>query len=136
VPSEKPFDRAGQGAHGVPLPQEAPWPRQSPLALDNAATALPVPALSIFEIQENPRATAQSLLPHSQHAEQIISTDRETDGIAKAGDGGAARRSMHGKRHSGAVRRLGVAHPRGRGSRIAAHVRHGTLMVQIKKRNV
>ena len=142
VPGEEPSDRAARRVHGIPLPQEAPWPlpwpHQSPLALDNAAAALPVPALSIFAIQENPRATAQSLLPPSQRAEQTIPTDREADGIAKPGDGGAYRRTMRGKRHSGSVRRLGAAHPSGHGGRLAAHVRRGTLkhLVQIKKRSV
>src|SRR5665213_1738684 len=141
VPSEEPSDHAGRRAHGVPLPQAAPWPlpwpRQSPRALGDAVTALPVPAPSIFEIQENPRATAQSLLPPSRHAEQTIPTDHETDGIARPGDGGTYGRTMRGKPHSGGVRRLGAAHPAGR-SRLAAHVRRGTLkhLVQIKKRSV
>ena len=140
VPGDEPFDRAGRRTLGVPLPQAAPWPRRSPLAPGDAANVLPVPGLSIFEIQENPRATAQSLLPPSQHAEQTIPTDRETDGIAKliSGDGGASRRTMRGKPHSGGVRRLGASHPTGRGSRLAAHGRRGTLkhLVQIKKRSV
>jgi len=129
VPGDEPFDRAGRRSHGIPLPQEAPWPRQSPLALDIAATALPVPALSIFEIQENPRATAQSLLPPSQRAEQTVPPDRETDGIAKLirGHGGASRRGMRAKLHSVS-----------RGNRVAAHGRRNTLkhLVQIKKRSV
>jgi peptidoglycan/xylan/chitin deacetylase (PgdA/CDA1 family) len=140
VPSEEPFDRAGRRAHGVPLPQEAPWPRQSPLAPDNAAIALPVPAQSIFEIQENPRATAQSLLPPSRHAEQTVPADRETDGIAKliSGDGGDSLRTMRGTTHMRGGRRFGASHPPSRGSRLAAHARRSTLkhLVQIKKRSV
>jgi peptidoglycan-N-acetylglucosamine deacetylase len=140
VPSEEPFDRAGRPSRGVPLPQEAPWPGQSPLAPGDAASALPVPALSIFEIQENPRATAQSLLPPSQHAEQTLPSNREADGIAKliSGDGSAPRRTMHGKTHLGGARRFAASHPNRHGRRIAAHARRGTLkhLVQIKKRNV
>src|SRR5882757_2542857 len=34
VPPAEPFDRARRLKRGVPLPREAPWPRQSPLALD------------------------------------------------------------------------------------------------------
>jgi peptidoglycan/xylan/chitin deacetylase (PgdA/CDA1 family) len=140
MPSEEPFDRAGRHAHGVPLPQEAPWPRQSPLAPGEAASALPVPALSIFEIQENPRATAQSLLPPAQHAEQTVPTDRDTDGIAKliSGDGSPSRRTVDGKPHFGGARRFAASHPTRHGGRIATHARRGTLkhLVQIKKRSV
>ncbi len=135
----EPFDRAGRRSHGVPLPQEAPWPRQWPLAPDSAAIVLPVPAQSIFEIQENPRATAQSLLPPSRHAEQTVPADRETDGIAKliSGDGGDSLRTMRGKTHMHG-RRFGASHPTGRGSRLAAHARRSSLkhLVQIKKRSV
>jgi hypothetical protein len=100
-----------------------------------------VPALSIFEIQENPRATAQSLLPPSQHAEQTVPTDRDTDGIAKliSGHGSASRHTMRGKSHSGGARRFAASHPtRHGGGRIAAHARRGTLkhLVQVKKRSV
>jgi peptidoglycan-N-acetylglucosamine deacetylase len=140
VPSEQPFDRAGRPARGVPLPQEAPWPRQSPLMPGETASVLPVPALSIFEIQENPRATAQSLLPPARHAEQTVPSDRDTDGIAKliSGDGSPAQRSMRGKPRLGGGRRFAAAHPSRRGGRIAAHARRGTLkhLVQIKKRSV
>jgi peptidoglycan/xylan/chitin deacetylase (PgdA/CDA1 family) len=82
LPAE-PFDRATRLAHGVPLPRQAPWPRQSPLAPDSTANALPVPAESIFDIQEKPHAAAQGGAPSSHHAEQTIPTVRETDGLAK-----------------------------------------------------
>jgi peptidoglycan-N-acetylglucosamine deacetylase len=148
VPSEEPFDRAGRHARGISLPQEAPWPLawplpssgQSPLSSGDAASALPVPALSIFAIQENPRATAQSLLPPSQHAEQTVPTDRDTDGIAKliSGHGSASRHAMRGKARSAGARRFAASHPARHGGRIAAHAHRGTLkhVVQIKKRNV
>jgi peptidoglycan/xylan/chitin deacetylase (PgdA/CDA1 family) len=82
LPAE-PFDRDRRLAHGIPLPRQAPWPRQSPLASVGAANALPVPAESIFEIQERPHAAAQGGAPSSHHAEQTIPTVRETDGLAK-----------------------------------------------------
>ena len=78
----EPFDRASRLAHGIPLPRQAPWPRQSPL-VSVGANALPVPAESIFDIQEMPRAAAQGGAPSSHHAEQTIPTGRETDGLAK-----------------------------------------------------
>src|SRR5712672_4018358 len=61
VPPAEPFDRARRLTRGVPLPRQAPWPRQSPLAPGGAANVLPVPAQSIFEIQERPRAATQGL---------------------------------------------------------------------------
>jgi len=78
----EPFDRASRLAHGIPLPRQAPWPRQSPL-VSVGANALPVPAESIFDIQEKPRAAAQGGAPSSHHAEQTAPTVRETDGLAK-----------------------------------------------------
>jgi peptidoglycan/xylan/chitin deacetylase (PgdA/CDA1 family) len=82
LPAE-PFDRDRRLAHGIPLPRQAPWPRQSPLASVGAANALPVPAESIFDIQEKPRAAAQGGAPSPHHAEQTIPTVREIDGLAK-----------------------------------------------------
>src|SRR6266481_4159876 len=49
-------DHAGRPGRRVPLPREAPWPRQSSLAPGGATNVLPVPAQSIFEIQERPGA--------------------------------------------------------------------------------
>jgi peptidoglycan-N-acetylglucosamine deacetylase len=71
-------DRVRRAGRGVPLPREAPWPRQSPKPLDNAAIALPVPAQSIFEIQEKRRAARQGLAPSSHQAEQAL--PEATDG--------------------------------------------------------
>jgi peptidoglycan/xylan/chitin deacetylase (PgdA/CDA1 family) len=53
------------GRGGVPLPRMAPWPRLSPPPLDDsAAVALPIPAQSVFEIEEK------------QHADNPPSADR------------------------------------------------------------
>ncbi len=76
-------EASSRPARRVPLPREAPWPRQSSLAPGNAANVLPVPAQSIFEIQERPRAATQGLTSPSHHAEQPVPTERETDGLAK-----------------------------------------------------
>ena len=81
---------------------QAPWPRHSPLALESTAIALPVPAQSIFEIQEDPRATAPAVAPASHRAEQTVPAERETDGVtrlisADAGDS-AAHRSPEARR--------------------------------------
>jgi peptidoglycan-N-acetylglucosamine deacetylase len=71
-------DSGRRATRGVPLPRQAPWPRQSPKPLDSAAIALPVPAESIFEIQEKPHAASLGLAPSSHHAEQAH--PEETDG--------------------------------------------------------
>jgi peptidoglycan-N-acetylglucosamine deacetylase len=59
-------------AHGaVPLPQPAPWPRQSPVqAADNTLT-LPVPAQGLFQIPEDNGAAVKTLTPVSHRAEQM-----------------------------------------------------------------
>jgi peptidoglycan-N-acetylglucosamine deacetylase len=139
VPLDEPFDRAGRRGAGVPLPQEAPWPRRLPQPPDNAASALPAPAQSIFEIQENPRATAKVLLPPSHHPEPTIPEDRKTDGIAKlisedAGNSGPATRK-HG---SGGARRPSASPASGHGTRLAAHGHRAKLkhLVQVRKRSV
>jgi peptidoglycan/xylan/chitin deacetylase (PgdA/CDA1 family) len=69
---------------GVPLPREAsPWPKSSPLPPNNATIALPVPAQSIFELQEKPRAAVQRLVPLLDRAENTAAAEREADGIAR-----------------------------------------------------
>jgi peptidoglycan-N-acetylglucosamine deacetylase len=76
-------EHAGRPGRRVPLPREAPWPRQSSLAPGAAANVLPVPAQSIFEIQERPGAATQELATRSHHAELPVPTERETEGLAK-----------------------------------------------------
>ena len=66
----EPFDRARRRAHGIPLPPQAPWPRLSPNKLGSAAIVLPVPAQSIFEFQEKPRAALPAVAPSSHHAKK------------------------------------------------------------------
>src|SRR6266436_2372572 len=76
-------NRASPPARRVPLPREAPWPRQSSLAPASAANVLPAPAKTIFKIQERPHAATQELATPSHHAEQPVPTERETEGLAK-----------------------------------------------------
>ena len=115
-------DRAG---HGVPLPRRAPWPRQSPLPPQAAVNALPVPALSVFEIKEGLRAATRGL---TRRAEQSGPEGREAVSAAA----GSNARALRGKAHPADVR-----HAAGRGSRNAAHRRGGPLkhLVQVRKRS-
>jgi peptidoglycan/xylan/chitin deacetylase (PgdA/CDA1 family) len=90
-------DHARRLARSVPLPREAPWPRQSsPLAPGSATIVLPVPAQSIFEMQETPGAATQRLVAPSHHAEQVVPIERETDGLAQliSADAGDSRRTI------------------------------------------
>src|SRR6266480_4552996 len=44
------LDRTKRRTRGVPLPRQAPWPRQFPLAPADGAIVLPVPGQNVFEI--------------------------------------------------------------------------------------
>lgn len=46
------LDRSQIRSPGVPLPRQAPWPRQMQIASSDAASALPVPAASVFDVEE------------------------------------------------------------------------------------
>jgi peptidoglycan/xylan/chitin deacetylase (PgdA/CDA1 family) len=80
------FDRPRRLARGtVPLPQQAPWPRLSPLQAAKAAITLPVPAKDIFEIQEkSTAATPQAVAPSAHHADRTQApVGNDADTIAK-----------------------------------------------------
>jgi hypothetical protein len=124
----EPFDRTNRRAHGVPLPQQAPWPRQSPPPLGNAAIVLPVPAQNIFEIQEKPGAAVQTVAPSSRHAEQKT-VPRAADARASliSVDAGVPRRAIFGGPYSGRARRAGVSQIATRRTRLAAGAGRGAL---------
>jgi peptidoglycan-N-acetylglucosamine deacetylase len=126
MPVAEPEDRAGRFAHGVPLPREAPWPRQTLLPPDGAATALPVPAQSIFDIPEKSFA---AIAPATHHVKPTNPTSRET----KTADAGDSRRTLRSKPHSGHIRHAAM-----HGTRHAAHARRGALkhLVQVKRGSV
>jgi peptidoglycan/xylan/chitin deacetylase (PgdA/CDA1 family) len=128
------FDVAGRHRRAVPPPQQTPWPQPLSLALASAAIALPVPAQSIFEIEENPHATAQSLLPFPRYAEQTVRTVHQHDGVSKRIAVNAG--TIRGKPHLGAARKPGASRFAGRANRSAAGARRGPLnhLVQVKKR--
>jgi peptidoglycan/xylan/chitin deacetylase (PgdA/CDA1 family) len=80
------FERPRRLARGaIPLPQQAPWPRLSPLQANSAAITLPVPGKDIFEIQEKSAATTQQAAVSSAHrAERAqAAVGNEADAIAK-----------------------------------------------------
>ena len=137
--ADEPFDIAEHHPRGVPLPQPAPWPRPSLLSLESSATvALSVPAQSIFEIQENPRATAQSLLPPSRHVDRAAPTVGEKGGIARpiAANADNSRSAVRGKSHLRATRKPGALKFASHGKRNVAGAHRGPLkhLVQVKKK--
>jgi hypothetical protein len=131
----EPFDRARRRTRGVPLPREAPWPRQWSLPLESVAFTLPVPEQSLFEIPEKSFA---AIAPPSHHREQTVSSERETNGRAKLADAGEVRHTIRGRSRIGRARPHSGSKVAGHRNSIAAHARRGTLrhLVQVKKRNV
>jgi peptidoglycan/xylan/chitin deacetylase (PgdA/CDA1 family) len=131
---------AARRGHGVPLPQEAPWPGLSERPLENAAITLPVPAQNIFEIPEKSFATIAGPSPH--RAEQTASTETNGPTRLRSADEGGSPRAIRDRRHAGREwgrsRQRSAAHLAGRGTRQAAHARRGALkrLVQVKKRSV
>ena len=121
-------DRNRPSGRGVPLPRQAPWPRQSSLPPDSAAIALPVPAQSVFELQEGLRAATQGLASSRRAA-----MTRPADHGAISADAGNSGRTIRGTPHPGRVRQAA-----GRGTWQATHGRRGTLkhLVQVRKRSV
>jgi peptidoglycan-N-acetylglucosamine deacetylase len=93
------FERSKRLARGaVPLPQQAPWPRQLPVQPASAMIALPVPAKNIFEIQEKPGAATQAVVPLVHHAERAAPAGNDADTIAKliSVDASASKRMIPG----------------------------------------
>ena len=93
-----PFDRTRRRAHGIPLPPQPPWPRLSPNRLGSAAIVLPVPAQSIFEFQDKPRAALPAVAPSSHHAEQTRPAEPEANGLERliSADADDSRRAIPG----------------------------------------
>jgi peptidoglycan/xylan/chitin deacetylase (PgdA/CDA1 family) len=102
-------------AQTVPLPREAPWPRQNELPVQNAAITLPVPEESLFEVPSDARAAFESSSPHWAE----MTAEREAEGASKLASAETGR-SKHaaGKYGRGARTRLA------RGGRKATRVAH------------
>jgi peptidoglycan-N-acetylglucosamine deacetylase len=122
VPVAETSDRGRR--RGVPLPRQAPWPRQTPLLPERFAVALPVPAQSVFEMQDRLRL---ALARTSRRAEPAIAVDA-----------GASRPTVAGKHHLGPVRRASTSHASGRATQQAPQAGGRALkrVVQVKKRSV
>ena len=134
-----PSDRARRRAGTVPLPRQAPWPRPAPLPLQSAASALPVPAQSVFELRDRPHLAGRTVALPSRRAEQAASAGHRKAGVARIStEAGASRRAIAGKPHPGDVKRASASHAAGRGNEHAAQPGRRGLkrLVQVKKRSV
>lgn len=68
-------ERFGRGHHaGVPLPEQAPWPRLASLPVGKPIDTLPVPGLSLFDIAERHGRPIKALVRLPDHAEQSGAT--------------------------------------------------------------
>jgi peptidoglycan/xylan/chitin deacetylase (PgdA/CDA1 family) len=123
----EPFDRTYRRAHGVPLPQQSPWPRQSPPPSGNGATILPAPAQSIFEIQEKLGAAVQAAAPSSRRAEQTVPRAADSRASLISDDAGVPRRAIPGRPDLGRARRADVSQMAARRTRLAAGAGRGVL---------
>lgn len=82
--SSEPFGRSGRLARGaVPLPQQAPWPRQPAIRAAGNMPTLSVPAQGVFEIPEKHGAAIKALTPLTHRAEQTLIPGEAADGLAK-----------------------------------------------------
>ena len=98
VPPADLSNRATRLARGVPLSRDVPWP-QAPDGIRAAAvSALPVPAQSIFKVQEGLRVVMQAVTP-THPAEQTLGVHQ-----AASIEAGESRRTIRGKPHGHAFR--------------------------------
>jgi hypothetical protein len=77
------FDRSRHFVRGVPLPEEPPWPRQSPEMVMSVASILPVPEPSVFTIPEKSTAKLDAVVPLIHHVEQSSKQDQGVDEIGR-----------------------------------------------------
>ena len=68
----------------VPLPQDAPWPRESWNGSGLSTIALPIPAQNVFELQERRHVHLRATIPLARHAQQVTApANKEADAIAR-----------------------------------------------------
>jgi peptidoglycan-N-acetylglucosamine deacetylase len=72
---------------GIPLPRSAPWPRQIELASIDAASALPVPATSVFEVEEGVRVAMLAVNAAPSAERRIAAATEEKPAPAAARPG-------------------------------------------------
>ena len=139
-----PSDRARRRTGAVPLPPQAPWPRQMPLPLLSAVDALPVPGQSVFEFSDRPRLAARAVaaLP-SRRAEPAVSAEHAKPharhgAMQVPAETSASRRAGGGKSRISRIGPASASHAAGGGGRHAAQPARRALkrLVLVKKRSV
>lgn len=91
------FGRSRRATRGsVPIPEQAPWPRETALQPMIDSVTLPVPAKDLFQIAEHSYAPIRALATLSHHAQQ--GSPHGPDGIARliSIDSTEARRNIPG----------------------------------------
>ena len=139
---------------GVPLPQEAPWPREWLLPASSAAVALPVPAKTVFELPELPRPTPEAVARLAPRAKPIVMAEHEplpeaasvqAGNSVRAIRGKSGKSGKSGKNRFGRGKQLTASRNGHRGTAVAAHARPNAgqarrgppkHLAQVKKRNV
>jgi hypothetical protein len=108
------LDRPQARGRGIPLPRQAPWPRQVQLASSDAASGLPVPAASVFEVEEG-LSVAMLAVNAARPAERVVMAATEEKPAPLAVRSG---------------KRLAGAHARGKRVAAAPQPRHPQLVHQ------
>jgi peptidoglycan-N-acetylglucosamine deacetylase len=111
----EPFDRVSRHMRGVPLPREAPWPREWLLPASSSATALPVPAPTVFEIPELPSPTVEAVARLAPSAPVVVAEHEAAQESAAADADESPRHGRHVRgKHAAAHHGHGSAHGRSR----------------------
>ncbi len=106
----------------VPLPQEGLWPRPSQFAQAGAASALPIPAASIFRIPETSRVTMLAAAPARQAASATHVTEERSRHAAASRPATRSRHAAHQAPHNGhgAPKHAAQVKKNGRAVRVAS----------------
>ncbi|GAB1716032.1 MAG: polysaccharide deacetylase [Nitrobacter sp.] len=85
----------------VPLPEESPWPRQSAVVTGNSTDTFPVPAQTVFAIQEKSAVPLKAVIPLQRHAKPVVGASRRADEVddnvqSISIDASAAKRAIPG----------------------------------------
>jgi peptidoglycan-N-acetylglucosamine deacetylase len=95
--ADEPFAPARRAAHSVPIPREAPWPRELGLLPQNAEIVLPVPGASLFEIAEKAHAPVEALplLAHHSEHPNPAAQEQVSPSTSRTVHAATSRRSRH-----------------------------------------
>jgi peptidoglycan/xylan/chitin deacetylase (PgdA/CDA1 family) len=94
--------REHRRSHGVPLPLEAPWPREIALSASNSAPALPVPEASLFQIAEKAHAPTKPLTSFARRealAERPTRSARIKPSASRTSHGRHSSHETHERKH-------------------------------------